>query len=130
MSGFKRRKADSGGFLLIELLAATVILSTALVVISRTFSSSAGLLNHASSLLRAGMLLEGKMLEFEQEEKLSVGSQEGTFSLPGSFHWSAQIEKKTEPFLYQLALTISWKEGLRPQSLTVMTLLEKPSETP
>ena len=130
MSGFKRRKASSRGFLLIELLAATIILSTALVVISRIFSSSAALLNHASSLLRAEMLLEEKMSELEWEKTLSVGSQEGTFSLPGSFHWSAQFEKRTEPSLYQVALTVFWKEGLRPQSLTVTTLLEKPPETP
>ena len=116
--------------MLIELLAATIILSTALVVISRILSSSAALLNHASSLLRAEMLLEEKMVEFEQEEKLSAGSEEGTFSFPGSFRWSAQIEKMPDSFLYQLALTVSWKEGLRPRSLTVTTLLEKSSETP
>ena len=130
MFGFKKRRAKVRGFLLIELLAATIILSTALVVISRTFSNSAALLNHAASLLRAEMLLEEKMADFEQEQTLSAGSQEGTFSLPDSFHWSSQIEKRTEPSLYQVALTVSWKEGLRPQSLMVTTLLEKPPETP
>lgn len=131
MSVFKRKKrASAKGFLLIELLAATVILSTALVVLSRAFSSSSGLLQHASSLLRAGMLLEEKMGEFEQTETLPLGSQEGDFPEAGIFQWSAEIEKRAEPLLYQVALTVSWKEGLRPHSLTVTTLLEKPAETP
>ena len=128
MSAFVKRKADAG-FLLIELLAASLILSIALVVLSRSFSSSASLLQHTSFLLRAETLLEEKMMEFEQAKTLSAGSREGTFPIPGSFHWSTEIEKETESFLYEVAVTISWKEGWRPQSLTVTTLLAKPSET-
>jgi type II secretory pathway pseudopilin PulG len=125
-----KKKKGNAGFLLIELLAAAVILSTALVVISRTFSNSALLLRRTSSQLRAAMLLEEKMAEFEQTAVLTTGSHEGTFSHSAPFRWSAEVEKRTEPLLVQVALTDSWQEGARPQSLTVTTLLEKLPQTP
>ena len=130
MSGSRKRKGNPRGFLLIELLAAALILSTALVILSRSFSSSAGLLQHASSLLRAEMLLEERLLELEEADTLAVGSEEGTSSGSGTFHWLAEIEKKSEPSLYQIALTVSWREGRRPESLTVTTLVEKKPPTP
>ena len=129
MFGFKKRRANVRGFLLIELLAATIILSTALVAISRAFSNNARLLRHASALLNAEMLLEEKMAEFEQEKGLPIGKQEGTFPASGSFRWSADIQKRAELLLYDVAVTVSWREGLRPQSLMVTTLLEKQTET-
>ena len=75
------------------------------------------------------MLLEEKMAELEQGGELSVGTQQGSASPPAPFQWSTLIEKRPEPYLYEVALTVSWKEGLRPQSLTVTTLLEKQTET-
>ena len=130
MSGSKKRRDNRTGFLLIELLAAALILSTALIVLSRSFSNSAGLLRHASFLLRAESLLEQELLEFEEAPSLEEGPHEGTLPGPEPFHWTAEIQKKSEPSLYQIALTVSWKEGRRSDSLTVTTLLEKQPQTP
>ena len=130
MFGSRKREGRRRGFLLIELLAATVILSTALLVLSRAFSNSARLLQRASSQLRAATLLEEKLSEYEMKQTLSAGSEEGTFPLSGSYRWSAEIRKRPEPSLYQVAVTVSWQEVRRPQSVTVTALLEKSSETP
>lgn len=126
---FRKRRDRGSGFLLIELLAATVLLSTALVAISRAFSNSAALLNHAAFMLRGGMLLEGKMAELEAGGELPVGKTEGGFPEGGPFQWSVAVEQRPEPSLYEVMVRVSWKEGRRPHSLTVTTLLEKPTET-
>ena len=130
MSAFTKRRADRAGFLLIELLAASLILSTALVVLSRSFSNSAALLQHASYLLRAETLLEEKLGALEQDSSLQTGSEEGAFPGFSSFHWSSEIQQEASSSLYQVTLTVSWKEGRRPHLLTVATLFEKLSETP
>ena len=128
MSAFVKRKADAG-FLLIELLAASLILSIALVVLSLSFSSSASLLQHTSFLLRAETLLGEKLAILEQIPSLQTGPDEGTFPGFDAFHWSSEIQQKVPSSVYEVSLTVSWKEGRRPNFLTVTTLFEKPSET-
>ena len=130
MSGFKKRRGNRRGFLLIELLASVLLLSTALVALSRSFSKSAAISGYTASLLQAEMRLEEKMAEFEADATLSPGTPSGSFGEPGGFDWAATVVKRPEPTLYDVTLTVSWQEGSQPRSVTVRTFVEKSPETP
>jgi len=97
----RRRSSPYGGFTLIEVLVALVILSTGIVVVLRAFQTSLFALSEARDALRASMLMRDTLAETElaviQEGASALRRLDGGFSGPGDWVGTLSIDKEVPP---------------------------------
>lgn len=126
------RISRAGGFSLIEVLAALVIIGLALAAAGGVFRT--GLLGHevAVGADAALALAEEKIASAGVTEPLRPGRSDGLFG--NRFQWQVSIEpyqeKSSTDFdqpapdlqLYRIAVTVSWRDGRRQRALALDTL--------
>lgn len=125
------RPLDESGFTLFEILAATMILATTLVILLQLFSGGLRAGYAADQYSRAVLHAREKMDELllqkaMRTETLSGGWEDG-------FTWQADIEPwSLEPeeeentrkdlTTFRVSLAVSWREGVRERKLVVESL--------
>ena len=126
LSNRARRNGSRGGFTLLEVLVAFVILSVSLVALMRGFSSGLNAVGAAGDYQIATMLARSKIDEIGPVIELTEGHHAGTFE--NGYEWQAEITAydlgQAEPFPvqgYQIAVTVQWQGG-RTISLTSLRL--------
>jgi general secretion pathway protein I len=126
------RNSGAGGFSLIEVMAALVVIGLALAAAGGVFRT--GLLGHevAAGADAALALAEEKIASAGVTEPLRPGRSGGLFG--NRFQWQVSIEpyqeKPSTGFdqpasdfqLYRVAVTVSWRDGRRPRALGLDTL--------
>ena len=115
-----------GGFTLLEVLVAFVILSVSLVALMRGFSSGLGAVGAAGDYRTAVLLARSKIDEIGPVIELTEGQHGGTFE--NGYQWQAEIAAhdlgQSPPFPvlgYRVAVTVQWQGG-RAITLTSLRL--------
>jgi general secretion pathway protein I len=126
------RNIRAGGFSLIEVLAALVVIGFALAAAGGVFRT--GLLGHevAAGADAALALADEKMASAGVTEPLRPGRSGGLFG--NRFQWQVSIEPYQENSstgfdqptsdlqLYRIAVMVSWRDGRRQRALALDTL--------
>lgn len=124
-------------FSLIELMLAVSVLSIGIVLIARSFISSAGAIDTGENRMMAVNLLDGKMSEIEEKFACGLGETVEPYSREAAINGRPAglncevseyaLEKKTRT-ASKVTLFLSWKEGSRAQDETLVTYFEKNKE--
>jgi general secretion pathway protein I len=98
VSGFRASTCPrrSGGFSLIEVLAAFVVLALVGTALFRLFSGALGNVSLADEYSRATLLAESRIAAIGVESTLREGSDQGT-SDDNRYTWSSRIEEYKAP---------------------------------
>lgn len=125
-----RRRADRGGFTLIEVLVAIAIAALLLVALLRILTLSLGASERSELVTRATLLAQSTLDAVGVVAPLAEGDIAELVN--GPFHIRAAVERYRAPggtegsaqylVLYRLSTTVSWREGRRPRSVSLSTL--------
>jgi prepilin-type N-terminal cleavage/methylation domain-containing protein len=116
-TGSSKRRA--GGFTMIELMIAAMILGLGTLLLNGGFMKSADLHGRYSNTLKAMLWADQKIWETREtliytEEPQTLPSQ-GSFVQDGKrFGWAVDIRSLSEQDLYSILVTMNWNEGNRP----------------
>ena len=123
-------KLGTGGFTLIEVLVAVIILSVCLVVVMELFSGGLRSERVSDEYIRAIYHAREKMEDILTAPKLAPGSDSGEFADGSS--WKVEIkaidEEKDKPFpgktygLFQIDLKVSWLDGRKERHFSLSTI--------
>ncbi len=125
-----KRRANSSGFTLIEVVIALGLMGIALIVLIELFSGALRLGKTANEYSRATAWARMKLEAVILQPQLHEGLEEG--ELPESSHWQLEI-KKAEIWrervgdlpvpltLYQIKLKVNWKSGIKERNLVLET---------
>lgn len=125
-------KFNSKGYVLIEALLATVILSVSLTLIIQSFLSSLKASVYSAGYSTAVLLLENKMSELMQRGFVEESfSEEGTFLEPyEKYEYAIKTEQiSDEPsseMLHDVTLDVFWKSGKKKNKISLTTYLLGP----
>lgn len=118
------KRQRNNGFLLLELIISIAILSMGLVVILNSFIGPIRLAELSQDYFRAGLLMEGKMLELYNSD-IKGDSSRGIFSdFNSRFSWEVDVIKAEENPYKEASVKISWKEKGKEQDLIISTYLK------
>ncbi|HOW53139.1 MAG TPA: prepilin-type N-terminal cleavage/methylation domain-containing protein [Syntrophorhabdaceae bacterium] len=117
----------SGGFTLLEVLVAFVILTVVVTVILQLFSANLKTLRVSDDYVTATALADAKMREVLEGASLKEGlssetTQEG-YRMDITI--TETLEKRTKDLTWKIlevALNVSWKKGMKERSLFMKTL--------
>ena len=133
-----KRRTSNGGFTLLEVMVALVLLAMGIATVLELFGSGLRLTAKASRRTQAVVYAQNVMDRLLAQSNLNDGNDRGTF--PGGFTWTAQIyeirpdddkgsrlqpnrQNQTEFFrLKQIEVGIFWSEGLGEQSYVLRSL--------
>jgi prepilin-type N-terminal cleavage/methylation domain-containing protein len=121
------KRALSPGFTFIEVMVTLIILTSGIAIIFKTFISSLDHMTHLRNRLYATTILDNRIqklervlrvyktipFDFENMDKVNVGEMNINFNPKMNI---AQVEDYKD--IFQLDLSLSWKEGQRPIRLT------------
>ena len=129
----KQTKRHSGGFTLIETLAAGIILALAGAVLGTAVTQNMRSLATARDYQRAAELLDRILTKIDlvgPAKLLSEGPTSGTFTAPyDRFSWDATIESRPDGYLYDVTVRIIWRTGRgNMRSVEAETYLNDPLE--
>ena len=118
-----KRLRDEQGYLLVEVLLATIILSVGIITMLRSFDKSIEVARYSRNHARAMCLLEQKLMELRSE---SLGWP--TVRAGESPEWADEFtidlaSVEGEGSVGEIRITIGWREGGRGRSISVNTLV-------
>ena len=120
------RIKGKSGFTLVEVIAASVILCGAVMIVGSiaTRALIGTRLNRRYEMAASLADKQLSMIDYVGIDAVSeMGQMEGDIELSGdSYHWTVQTEYQELDNLYLVKATISWVEANRPYSLTVDTM--------
>ena len=105
------------GFLLIEVMVSIVIITGAIVLISRSYWLSKKALDRSTGILKASALLEEKLWEYELEEAIEIGNKSGNFDKDRNYRWSSSTVPTTDRNLDLNCLTLEVYREDKPQDI-------------
>lgn len=121
-------KRKSNGFLLLEAMVSVTILAVGLVLIVSSFMKSIKAKELSVDYFKAGLLLEEKICELNNTD-MKEGISEGVFdNFEDRFSWNLIVAKLDEEPLKEISLEVSWIEGNKRQSMSMLTYLYLPAE--
>lgn len=131
------RRIRAGGFSLLEVIVAFVILALVATALFRLFSGALGNVSAADEYSRATLYAESRLGALAVEAKLHEETQQGT-SDDGRYAWVASIERYAPPGAnpdldraaeamplrpWRLAVTVTWPgEGGAKRSVALSTV--------
>ena len=117
------------GFTLLEVILAVMILGAAMLAIMEGLAKSLNAVESIRNQNTAIELLSVKMADLEKLDTLEEQSQDGDFeeAHPG-FTWNTDITSTEMQDLYEVHVTIFWKEHGQEASDSVTSYLYRPSE--
>ncbi|MDA3933898.1 MAG: type II secretion system protein [Gammaproteobacteria bacterium] len=126
------RSSRSGGFTLIEILAAFLVFALSFAVIMQIMSTSMRNTRVAGDLTQAALYAQSKMEMLGIDAPVEEGSENGEFD--DKYHWEMQTElyniedeRGLDPELipvdlYKVALQVYWRKGNHEESADFTTL--------
>ena len=114
------------GFSLLEVLVAFSILVVSLVVIVDVFSTGLRSVMSAVNYQQVSLYAGSKLAELRSSESLTAGTDEGRFN--DIYHWQsvvtepAWVDKNLPIKIYEITLTVAWKEREQDKTYTVSTI--------
>ncbi len=113
---------DQRGFTLLEVLAALSVLALGMVILLQTDALNTNRTLHASRLMDATLLAQEKMDEVfsRGEEVTGAGTTEGQENI---FSWTRTVAVSQYPGVSEVMLSITWSEGSRGRSYSVIAFL-------
>jgi type II secretory pathway pseudopilin PulG len=121
---------DKKGFILVEVLITVVILSSSLVMITRSFMVSLNALEIIQQYTEARSLIEEKLAELEIKETIAADLQvEENLNEPyEKFSYSLQTknipEGNNQGRLNNVSLSLGWKAGEEKRQISIVTYLK------
>lgn len=118
-----RAGLDDAGFTLVELLVAFSITALMLTALFQLFSRSLDGVGRAEMSGRALQLAESRLALLGIAEPLTAGATAGRFD--ELFAWqqeTAIAAAQGARRLFQVRLTVSWRQGVAPRSLSLETM--------
>jgi Tfp pilus assembly protein PilE len=114
---------DNKGFLLLEVMISIVIITSALLFVTRSYSVSKQAIERSRDLFKSGLLLEEEMFAFEETGEISEGSGEGEFNDNKDYLWKINAV----PAANLNTVTVSVFRRNNPQEIySLYTCLNKP----
>lgn len=114
------------GFSLLEVLVAFSILVVSLVAITDVFSTGLRSVASAINYQQVASYAGSKLAELRVSDSLTAGTETGRFN--ESYQWQAIVKEpawadKKLPFkVYEITLTVLWKEQHKDKTYTVSTI--------
>lgn len=123
----KRRALANGGFTLLELMVAFVILVIGVVAVLEAISFSLTIVRSSANRTQAVFLaqkeLEGLLLS-HRKEPLTVGQQSGDFEEPYSaFGWRSDVVDIGFGEMKKVTVIVNWMDGTVAKEYTLDTLV-------
>ena len=132
--GVKRRHA--GGFSLLEVLAALLLVAIVLPVLMGALNTATHIGGLAQDRAEAARLAENKINEILLDESWQFGDDTGEFEVEdeetgqsGRYTWVLQVEEWLDPSVRKLTMTVRWERRGRPQTITLTTAVHDESDT-
>lgn len=118
-----RQRATTRGFSLVEMLAALVIFSVAVVGTLQVFSVGVRAAGTTRSYTRASFLCQQLVEETVVQGDLLTGTDSGTFDPPAdAFRWTREIAATDTDGLYEVRVSVTWPEPGTERSFELVTL--------
>ena len=114
---------NNKGFLLLEVIVSIVIITSALLFVTRSYSVSKQAIERSRGLFKTGLLLEEEMFAFEEKGEISEGYKEGEFSENKDYLW--KITATPAANLNTVNLSISRRNNSQ-EAYSLYTYLNKP----
>jgi general secretion pathway protein I len=124
-----RPREIASGFTLVEILAALVIFSLAVVALIRGMGDAVRIQTDLVSRERAAMLAKNILEEMVYSRDVKIGSDEGQFEDEDAmFTWHSRTEATETANLYEVTVTVAWDEGRGPMEFPLTTFIFKPEK--
>ncbi len=120
-----KRSRRNGGFTLIEMIVATVLLAIGVVASLLSYAAAARLSVSAINRTTATFLAQQQLTSLQDNPNgLPTGNQNGDFGpqYPG-FTWQSEVDSSEFPSLDQVRLVVQWQSGLLTHSVELDTYL-------
>ncbi|MFH1246137.1 MAG: prepilin-type N-terminal cleavage/methylation domain-containing protein [Candidatus Omnitrophota bacterium] len=117
------------GFLLLEVMLAVTILSVGMALVLRSYVSALNAVKISQDFFAAGLLLEEKLWQKEEEkagsQEPSVAGEQGNFSTPWDrFSYLVEFEKEENtPDLYKTNSSVSWQNKKKTHSILCVSYI-------
>lgn len=127
-SGSRGRSHGEGGFTLVEVLVALVVMVSALTILAQGFTSGGAASVTSQNRTKAVWLAEEKMADLEAGIlPLNLGQSSSYTDLP-DWRWDVKSDSSTTTDLYQMTVTITWKERGQDRTYHLVRLMrERPT---
>ncbi len=120
----RAHRHNMAGFSLVEMVAALVIFSLAVLGTVEVFSACLHLTSVSLNYTHAVMLAQKLMEETIAEEYFIAASDSGDFGEEYSGHsWQREVEESDTPGLYQIEVVVTWTERGREKEYALTTLV-------
>jgi len=114
---------DNRGFLLLEVIISIVIITSALLFVTRSYSVSKQAIERSRALVKSSLLLEEEIFAFEETGEIGEGSGEGEFNDSKDYLWKISAA----PAANLNTVTLSIFRRNNPQEIySLYTYLNKP----
>lgn len=120
---FLRRNVK--GFSLVEVIAALIVFSIAIVTLVQGFAQSSAAQSDLIDRRQALMLAENLLEEARALNQLEEGHEEGEFDEFAGFRWERTTEETDLPDLMQVSARITWGPEERSHDYTLTTLMTR-----
>jgi prepilin-type N-terminal cleavage/methylation domain-containing protein len=118
------------GFTLVEVLVALVVMVSAIAILAQGFTTGGGASVTAQNRTKAVWLAEEKMADLESGVLALNLGQSGTVTDNPDWKWEVRSDSTTVTGLYQMTVTIVWKERGQDRTYHLVRLMrERPSGT-
>ncbi len=119
--------ARQRGFNLVEILAASMILSAAVLALSTISTNALTSTRLNRHYERAASILDQQLTLIDQigiDQFIEAGQMEGVDERfePG-YHWAVSAQYAGTDNVYAVKIAVTWQEGKRPYSVVVQTML-------
>lgn len=124
------RQPFEAGFMLIDVLVATVIAALALVALFESFSSGLSAVSHLTARDRAVLLAQSVLDTVGTRELLTEGVDTGR--TPEGVNWRTATRRRDDLIYsdptkmlvvpYDVEVEVAWRDGRRSRSLTLRTI--------
>lgn len=122
------------GFTLLEVMLAVTILTVGLIMVVRSYITSLHAVKSSQDFLIAGLLLEQKLWQKQEEQTRSGGvnteEEQGEFDPPlDRFSYKIGFEEEENtPFLFKGTFEVFWQERQKGHGISCLTYLRSKKE--
>jgi type II secretion system protein I len=124
-------RRQRGGFTLIEMIIASLLLVIGVAGALAAIGASTRAGAYASQIQTAALLAQRQLAEAaSQPDSLSGGDQEGSFDDPYSnYHWKQSVEATDYQNLFKVTVTVTWGNSSSPSQREITTYLRSDQNT-
>ncbi len=108
-----RRGTNNGGFTLVEVLAALLIFSTAILGLMSAGTENIRIMSKIEQKQIAGIIADNQLILLQNDRRpLRVGSQKGNAEMAGrDWHWQIRTEETGQAGFFKLTAEVKLEDG-------------------